>query len=111
MDLTQLVLSLVPKEKQQQAKEMATNLIRKINPQQINSQQAAIQAIQELKTFGLPADIVTKVNQYINSPVANIALSSLGIDKKQFKNGLQSVLEPDVSACSTSPLLMGIDQL
>lgn len=77
----------------------------------INSQQGAIQAIQQLKSFGLPPDIVNKVNQYINSPVANVAFSTFGIDKQQFKNGLQSVLEPDTSACSTSPLLSGIDQL
>lgn len=92
---------------------MAQNLIKKINPSQINSQQGAIQAIQELKSMGLPSDIINKVNQYINSPIANMALNGLGINKQEFQNGLQSVLgqQPDFSAANTSHLLDGIDQL
>lgn len=92
---------------------MAQNLIKKINPSQINSQQGAIQAIQELKSMGLPTDIVNKVNKYINSPITNMALNSLGVDKNQFKTGLQSVLgQPDISSAgNTSHLLDGIDQL
>ncbi|DAB01936.1 TPA: hypothetical protein CPT96_03260 [Candidatus Gastranaerophilales bacterium HUM_10] len=90
---------------------MTTNLLKKINPMTINSQQGAVQALQKLKTMGLPADIVNQVNRYINSPVANIAFNSLGINKQDFKNGLQSVLGPDASARCTSSILSGIDQL
>lgn len=91
---------------------MAQNLIKKINPAQINSHQGAMQAMQELRAMGLPVDIVNQVNKYINSPIANMALNGLGLDKKEFKTGLQSVLgQPDSSAGNTSHLLDGIDQL
>lgn len=92
---------------------MAQNIIKKINPAQINSHQGAMQAIQELKSMGLPPDIINKVNQYINLPIANIALNGLGINKQEFQNGLQSVLgqQSDFSAGNTSHLIDGIDQL
>lgn len=92
---------------------MAQNIIEKINPSQINSKEQAIQAMQNLKAMGLPSDIINKVNSYINSPLTNMALTGLKINKNEFQNGLQSVLgqQPDFSAGNTSHLLDGIDQL
>ena len=92
---------------------MATDLIKKINPQNISDEQGAINALGELQSMGLPPSIVNQVNRYINSPVANMAFKGLGINKKEFTNQLQSVLGKRMTplTSNSSPLLQGIDQL
>lgn len=92
---------------------MATKLLQEINPQAINTQNDAINAINKLKSYGLPQDIVEKINKYTNHPITNMAINSLGINKNDFTNGLQSLMKSDTGSTlrNTSPLLQGIDQL
>lgn len=92
---------------------MATNLIKKINPQSINDEQGAINALGELQSMGLPDSIVNQVNRYINSPITNMAFNGLGINKKEFTNQLHAVLGKRMTPLTSksSPLLQGIDQL
>jgi hypothetical protein len=43
----------------------------------------------------------------------NMGFNALGINKQDFKNGLQSICQPDNTSAmaQTFPLLQGIDQL
>jgi hypothetical protein len=43
----------------------------------------------------------------------NMGFNALGINKQEFKNGLQSICQPDNPSvmANTFPLLQGIDQL
>ena len=91
---------------------MATKLLKEINPQAITNQNEAMNALNKLKSYGLPPNIIDKVNQYTNHPIANMAFGSLGINKQNFTNGLQAIMKPDITSASRSTsLLQGIDQL
>lgn len=72
-----------------------------------------MQVLESLKNNGLPSDIINKVNSYLNSPIATPIMGALGINKTDFKNGLQSLFQPDNTSAltKTSSLLQGIDQL
>jgi hypothetical protein len=84
-----------------------------LNPSQIRTQADAQRAIQSLKSQGLPPNILNSVNNYLNYPLATPIFSMLGINKQDFKNGLQSIIQPDTPSAltSNSSLLSGIDQL
>jgi hypothetical protein len=58
--------------------------------------------------------VAPRLNAYLDNPLAAPMLGFLGIDKQEFKSGLQSLCQPDNSSALTtthSPLLQGIDQL
>lgn len=83
-----------------------------VDPSAIKTKEDAIQVFQNLRSRGLPPEIINKVNSYLNNPIATPVLASLGFCKQDFKDGLQSIVQPDLpSAGSTSPILQGIDQL
>lgn len=84
-----------------------------VDPSKIQTKEDAIRELQKLRNNGLPPDIINKVNSYIDSPVANTAMNLLGINKSDFKNGLQAITRSDLPSTSTSysALLQGIDQL
>ena len=83
-----------------------------IDPSKIRTKSDAIQVLNNLKQNGLPADILNRVNGFLNNPLATPSIGALGYDKKDFSNGLQSLFQPDNSALTnTSSLLLGIDQL
>lgn len=92
---------------------MATDLIKKINPQGINDQQGAINAIGQLQSIGMPDSIFNQVNRYINSPITKKALDWAGINQNEFTNQLHAVLGKRITPLTSksSPLLQGIDQL
>lgn len=84
-----------------------------VDPSKIQTKEDAIRELQNLRSNGLPPDIINKVNSYLDSPVANTAMNLLGINKTDFKQGLQAISQSDLSSASTkhSTLLQGIDQL
>lgn len=72
-----------------------------------------MQVLQSLKNNGLPPEVFNRVNLYLNNPLATPILSALGVNKQDFKNGLQAIIQPDRPSALTnsSSLLSGIDQL
>ncbi|MGN1125556.1 MAG: hypothetical protein ACI4SM_05155 [Candidatus Gastranaerophilaceae bacterium] len=57
---------------------------------------------------------MSRVNNYLNNPLATPIMGALGINKQEFQNGLQSIFQPDTTSALTknnSSLLQGIDQL
>ena len=83
-----------------------------IDPSKIKTRNDALNVLNNLRQNGLPADILSRVNGFLNNPLATPIIGALGYDKKDFSNGLQSLFQPDNSALtSTSSLLSGIDQI
>ena len=84
-----------------------------VDPSKIQTKEDAMRELQNLRNNGLPPEVINKVNSYIDSPVANTAMSLLGINKTDFKQGLQAITRSDLPSTSTnySALLQGIDQL
>ena len=86
-----------------------------IDPTRIKTKEDAIRVFQQIKgDVGLPPDLMTRVNNYLNNPLATPIMGALGINKQEFKNGLQSIIQPDTNSALTnnnSSLLQGIDQL
>ena len=56
---------------------------------------------------------MNKVNNYLNNPLAGPIMGTLGLNKQDVQQGLQSLFQPDNSSASikNSSLLNGIDQL
>lgn len=111
--------NFLPQNIRNKASNAITKALEMIDPSQIKTKQDAIKAMQNLKSSGLPDSIINKVNLYLNNPIATPIMAGLGINKEEFKNGLQSIIQPDNSSASTggynpanySSLLQGIDQL
>lgn len=83
-----------------------------IDPSTIKTRNDAARVLQNLKQSGLPPTVLSKVNDYINSPIAGPIFKAIGVEKQDFQKGLQSINQPDqTSALTTSSLLNGIDQL
>lgn len=84
-----------------------------IDPTEIQTKEQAIQALQKLRSSGLPPIDLSRMNNILNNPMTNMGLNFLGINKQEFKNGLQSISQLDNSSAmaNTLPLLQGIDQL
>lgn len=73
----------------------------------------AKRAFNALRSQGMNNEVIAKANSYLESPVANVICSVLGVNKKDLKNGLQTLSQLDSPSASTNnfPLLEGIDQL
>jgi hypothetical protein len=111
--LIQSIVAMLPENTRSNAKEAINKMFQILDPSKIKTQADATKAIQSLKSQGLPPDIFNAVNNYLNNPLATPIMSALGINKEEFKNGLQSVFQPDTPSALTSKssLLSGIDQL
>ncbi len=72
-----------------------------------------MQVFQNLRNNGLPNEVINKVNNFLNNPLANPMLNAIGLNKTEFKQGLQSIIQPDNNSALTSKnsLLQGIEQL
>ena len=104
--------NFLPQNIRDKASQALEKALQTIDPSKIRTKSDAIQVLNNLKQNGLPADILNRVNGFLNSPLATPIIGALGYDKKDFSNGLQSIFQPDNSALTnTSSLLLGIDQL
>jgi hypothetical protein len=80
-----------------------------VNPSTIKTREDALAV---LRNNGIPPQVFEQVHAYLDSPIATPILGALGLSKQEFRNGLQSLIQPDTSSASTnSSLLQGIDQL
>lgn len=117
MDMEQLkgIINFLPANMKGKASQALTKALEIVDPTQIRTKEDAVRAFQQIKNnVGLPDDLMTKVNTYLNNPIATPIMGALGINKQDFKNGLQSIIQPDTNSALTknnSSLLQGIDQL
>ena len=111
--LLQGIVSMLPQHLRNTATEAIGKMFQILDPSQIKTQADAQRAIQSLKSQGLPPDILNSINNYLNNPLAVPIMGALGINKKDFQNGLQSLFQLDTPSAltSNSSLLNGIDQL
>ena len=90
-----------------------TEALKIIDPSEIQTKEQAMQALQKLRSSGLPPIDINRLTELTNNPLMNMGFNALGINKQEFKNGLQSLCQPDNPSvmANTIPLLQGIDQL
>lgn len=111
MNLEQ-IMNFLPQNMRSNAKQALQKALQTIDPTSIKTRDDAIKVLNNLMSNGLPPAVLSKVNSYINNPIATPILGALGVNKQDFKNGLQSITQPDIpSAQQNSSLLSGIDQL
>lgn len=107
------ILEMLPQGIKDKAMSGLTEALKIIDPTEIQTKEQAIQALQKLKSSGLPPIDLSRLNELTNNPLMNMGFNALGINKQDFKNGLQSICQPDNPSvmAKTLPLLQGIDQL
>ena len=107
------LINSIPQSLKGRMTEGLTTALELIDPTEIQTKDQAIQALQKLRSSGLPPIDLGRMNNILNNPLANMGLNFLGINKQDFKNGLQSISQLDNSSATakTLPLLQGIDQL
>ena len=109
------IMNFLPENLKGKATQALNKALEIIDPTQIKTKEDAVKAFQQINnTLGFPPDLMTKVNNYLNNPLATPIMGALGINKQDFKNGLQSIIQPDNTSALTknnSSLLQGIDQL
>ena len=112
MNLNNLV-NLFPQNIRNNVRQALQKALQTVDPTTIKTRDDAIRVLQGLKQNGLPSSVIDKVDNYLNNPLANPILGALGVNKQDFKNGLQSICQPDNPSvmANTFPLLQGIDQL
>lgn len=104
--------NFLPQNIRDKATQALEKALQTIDPSKIKTKNDAINALNNLRQNGLPADILNRANSFLNNPLATPIIGALGYDKKDFRNGLQSLFQPDNSALTnTSSLLSGIDQI
>lgn len=106
------IINLLPQNIRENTKAALQQALQTVDPSSIKTRDDALRVINQLKTQGLPSGIFDRVTQCISSPLATPILGALGLDKQEFKNGLQSLNQLDTpSALTNRSLLQGIDQL
>lgn len=107
------LMNFLPENMRERAIQSTNKALEMIDPSQIRTMEDARRAINALKSKGLNNEVIAKANSYLESPVANMICSMLGVNKKDLKNGLQTLSQLDTPSASTNnfPLLEGIDQL
>ena len=107
------IMNFLPQGIRGNVQQALQKALQTVDPTTIKTRDDALRVLQSLQSNGLPPEILRRVDGYLNNPLATPIMGALGINKQEFKNGLQSLSQPDYSSASTntSSLLRGIDQL
>ena len=109
---TNNIINLLPQQIRENVRAALQQALNTVDPTAIKTKADAQKVLQNLQSNGLNTDVLTRLNKYLDTPFAAPILGALGIQKQDFRNGLQSLTQPDApSALTNSSLLQGIDQL